>query len=165
VEGASAPILVPEFRFGTELTIKDFGRGPYGHRQLVHGSGGGKVTGSRIQGQLVPPGGDWYLIGDDQCGRLDCRANIRTDDDVLIYMEYLGVLVLTPDVNALFEGSADVASASPQEFFTTPRLETGSENYAWVNRTVFVGQGRISAGPRVDYTVFRVVDSSQPEDR
>jgi hypothetical protein len=166
VEEASVPTLVAEFSFGTELTIKDFGRGPYGHRQLVHGSGGGKVKGSRIHGQLVPPGGDWYLIGDDQCGRLDCRANIKTDDDALIYMQYVGILALTAEVNALFDGGGEVASAPPQEFFTTPRLETGYEKYAWVNRTIFVAQGRISAGPRVDYTVYRVVDSSQQnEDR
>jgi hypothetical protein len=156
VEVASMLALIPEFSFGTELIIHDFGRGPHGHRQLVHGSGGGKVNGARINGHLMPPGGDWFLVGGDQCGRLDCRANIKTDDDALIYMQYLGVLVLTPDVTALLEGRVDVPPTSTQDFFTTPRLETGSGQYAWVNGTVFVGQGRISVGPRVDYTVYRV---------
>ena len=154
----STPRLVAEFSFGTELTIKDFGRGPFGHRQLVHGSGGGKVSGDRINGQLIAPGGDWYLIGDDGCGRLDCRANIKTDDDVLIYMQYTGVLVHTPELNALFAGGTEQAGQAAQYFFTTPRLETGSRKYAWVNRTVFLGQGRMSAGPRVDYTVYRVLN-------
>jgi hypothetical protein len=119
------PILVPEFSFGTELTIKDFRRGPYGHRQLVHGSGGGYLSGARINGQLMAPGGDWYLVGDDQCGHLDCRANIMTDDGVLIYLLYVGVLMHTPNLAPLFEGRTDAASPNAQYFFTTPRLETG----------------------------------------
>ena len=150
------PLLISEFSFGTDLEVHDFGSGPYGRRQLVHGKGGGEVVGDRINGRLMPPGGDWFLVGDDQGGRLDCRANIKTDDDALIYVQYLGILVLTPDVVAMLEGRDTVPSGGEQYFFTNPRLETGDERYAWVNRTMFVAHGRISLGPRVDYRVYRL---------
>ncbi|KIU16031.1 DUF3237 family protein, partial [Mycolicibacterium llatzerense] len=39
---------------------------------------------------------------------------------------------------------------------TTPRLECGDPKYAWVNQTIFVGQGRIQPGPVVEFQVFRV---------
>jgi len=150
------PRLICEFSFGTDLEVHDFGPGPYGHRQLVHGTGGGKVTGDRLNGCLMPPGGDWFLVGDDQGGRLDCRANIKTDDDALIYVQYLGILVLTPDVTAMLAGHNAEPAGGEQYFFTNPRLETGDERYAWVNHTMFLAQGRISPGPRVDYTVYRL---------
>ena len=151
------PHLIREFTFGTDLAVHDFGpAGPYGHRQLVHGTGGGQVTGDRLNGKLMPPGGDWFLVGADQGGRLDCRANIKTHDDALIYVQYLGILVLTPDVAAMLENRGTDSSAGEQYFFTNPRLETGDERYAWVNQTMFLAQGRISPGPRVDYTVYRV---------
>jgi hypothetical protein len=37
-------------------------------------------------------------------------------------------------------------------------METGDERYAWVHRTMFIGQGRAVAGPAVKYRVFRLVN-------
>jgi hypothetical protein len=36
------------------------------------------------------------------------------------------------------------------------RAQAGDERYAWVNQTVFVGQGRIYPGSSVQYRVYRV---------
>ena len=88
----------------------------------------------------MPPGGDWFLVGDDGCGRLDCRTNIKTDDGVLIYVQYLGLIVLTPALVALLEGRDSVAGDEEQYFFTNPRLETG--------RTLRLGQPRHVRRPR-----------------
>lgn len=41
-------------------------------------------------------------------------------------------------------------------FFTNPRLECSDERYAWVNTTMFVGEGRLVAGPAVEYRVYRL---------
>ena len=48
------------------------------------------------------------------------------------------------------ERSSDYAD---HYFRTAPRLETGDERYAWVNRTLFVGEGRLHPGPVVEYRV------------
>ena len=42
-----------------------------------------------------------------------------------------------------------------QYFFTNPRIETGDERYAWLNKTFFVGQGRFRPNQRVEYRVMR----------
>ena len=55
---------------------------------------------------------------------------------------------------ALAEGTE--TAYEDQYFRTTPRLETGDERYAWVNQTVFVGEGRLVPGPRVEFRLFRV---------
>ena len=43
-------------------------------------------------------------------------------------------------------------------FFINPRLETGHKRYAWVNRTIFVGQGRFSRSSSVKFRVYRVAN-------
>ena len=43
-----------------------------------------------------------------------------------------------------------------QYFRTTPRFETGDDRYAWLTRTVFVGEGRLLPHTGVEYRVSRV---------
>ena len=40
-------------------------------------------------------------------------------------------------------------------FCTHVRLESGAEQYSWVNRTLFVGHGRI-ATDGVEYEIYRL---------
>jgi hypothetical protein len=42
-----------------------------------------------------------------------------------------------------------------QYFFTNPRIESGDERYAWVNKTFFIGEGHILPGLAVEYRVWR----------
>jgi hypothetical protein len=42
-----------------------------------------------------------------------------------------------------------------QYFRTTPRLETGDERYAWVNSTLFVGEGRMTEAG-VEYRIYGI---------
>jgi hypothetical protein len=88
-------------------------------------------------------------------GRLDVRAQIETHDNAVLYLTYEGVIEMNERVQtALAEGTE--TAYEDQYFRTTPRLETGDERYAWVNQTVFVGQGRIYPGSGVQYRVYRV---------
>jgi hypothetical protein len=43
-----------------------------------------------------------------------------------------------------------------QYIFVTPRMETGDPRYSWVNQTVFIGEGRVLPGPRIEFRVYRV---------
>jgi len=103
------------------------------------------------------PGGDWFLSGADGYGRIDVRSNIRTVDDALIYMQYHGLVRLSPAVLTMLDGEPDPGGENDQYFFISPRLETGDPRYLWVNQTMFLGEGRVSAGPRVDYSIYRVI--------
>ncbi|HSM67005.1 MAG TPA: DUF3237 domain-containing protein [Ilumatobacteraceae bacterium] len=147
--------LVEECVLHAELTEPNLnvGAGPYGSR-LVATVTGGWVKGDRINGTLVGAGADWLLIGPDGWGRLDVRAQIQTDDGAVIYAQYGGLLELNEaTMGAMATGGA--TGFDDQYFRTTPILETGDERYAWVNTTLFVGEGRLHENG-VEYRLHRV---------
>jgi Protein of unknown function (DUF3237) len=136
------------------------GAGPFGQR-LVVPVPGGELVGERLKGSFVGSAGDWLIVGADGFARLDVRATLETVDGALIYFQYFGLLEMTPGVTAVLGGGDTPTDFGDQYFFTNPRLETGDERYAWVNRTFFVGQGRLtpgSSGPRVEYKLFRLAN-------
>ena len=131
----------------------EVGAGPYGSR-VVATATGGWVKGDRINGTLVGAGADWLLIGPDGWGRIDARAQIQTDDGAVIYAQYGGLLELNEAVmSAVRPGGA--TEFNDQYFRTTPRLETGDERYAWVNTTLFVGEGRMHENG-VEYRIYHL---------
>lgn len=148
------PTLVPLMTITADLEEgQDVGKGPFGNRQIYIVKGG-TFEGSRLKGDVLGGGGDWLLQGPDGVGRLDVRATLQTHDGALVYVQYFGVLAMTP------EAATAIAAGKGTEFgdlhfFTQPRFETGDERYAWLNRVVGVGQGRVI--PRgVQYRVFSV---------
>lgn len=116
---------------------------------------GGSVSGPQIEGELLPGGGDWLLVGSDQIGRVDVRATIRTDDGALIHYETRGVISVPAD------GLARLAAGEPLPFAdtyvrTTPRFETADERYAWLNGIVVLGYNELSQD-HIDYRMYRVL--------
>jgi len=130
------------------------GRGPFGTR-LVAAATGGTVVGPRLTGTIAGPGADWVLAGEDGFGRVDVRLQIRTDDGALVYAIYDGLLELNVAVlGALADPGAETAW-DDQYFRIAPRFETGADRYAWLQRSLFVGRGRIAAHG-VEYELYRV---------
>ena len=125
---------------------------------LFKGAGGGEVTGAGLKGSMMAPGGDWLLMGADGFGRIDVRLFTKTVHGALIYMQYYRLLELSPDVRSILDGGDGRTGHGEQYFFTNPRLQTGDARYLWVNQTMFIGQGQLSAGPRVDYRVYSIVN-------
>ena len=74
-------------------------------------------------------------------------------------VQYSGILEITPKTQAVMTGGDTPTEYGDHYFFTNPRLETGDERYAWVNQTMFIGQGRILSGPAVEYRVYRIAHS------
>jgi hypothetical protein len=152
------PTLIPELQYYADLSIVDVGPGPFGQRTIANVTGG-ELSGDRLKGATVGAGADWLLVGPDGFGRLDVRFTFQTPDGALIYVQYLGVVEITEGMAAVLAGGDRPTDYGDQYFFTTPRMETGDERYAWVNQTVFVGEGRLLPGPRVEYRVYRVANS------
>jgi hypothetical protein len=152
------PDLVHELDIHADLAVTDVGAGPFGQR-LNFTVVGGELVGDRIKGTFDGAGGDWLLLGPDGVGRLDVRFTVRTGDGAHIYVQYFGILKLTPEIQAILGGGSTPTGYGDQYFFMTPRLETGDERYSWVNETVFVGEGRVLPGPAVEYRVYRVANS------
>jgi hypothetical protein len=148
--------LAHEFTISARLApAVQVGEGPFGRRHIREVLGG-EVAGGRISGTVGTGGADWILVGPDGWGRLDVRLTILTDDGAAIYVQYLGVIEYNAAAGAANAGERS-SDYGDHYFRIAPRLETGDERYAWVNRTLFVGEGRLHPGPVVEYRVSRVV--------
>jgi hypothetical protein len=147
--------LVHEFTMTAELAPSvPVGPGPLGDRR-IRPVLGGTVSGERISGRVDSGGGDWILTGADGYGRLDVRLTITTIDGARLYVQYLGVIEYNAAAQAANAGER-ASDYGDHYFRIAPRIETGHERYGWVNRTLFVGEGRLHPGPVVEYRVARV---------
>ena len=133
----------------------DIGNTPNGNRIIVEVNGG-EFEGDRLKGKIRNlSAADWAIVHDGYFN-LDVRATLETHDGALIYLQYFGILEVNEAVGAALggEGTTDYGD---QYFFTNPRLHTGDERYAWVNKIFCVGQGRLLAG-KVEYNVYQVLN-------
>jgi hypothetical protein len=146
--------LVPEFTFHATLgeTLMVNG-GPFGARTVICVTGGW-AKGDRINGQIVGSGADWALLGADGYAQLDVRGQIRTDDGADLFIHYTGSLELNEAAATAAFSDAETSYAD-QYFRTHVRLESGAEQYAWVNRALFVGEGRLTSNG-VEYEIYRL---------
>lgn len=114
----------------------------------------GVIEGPRLQGEVLPGGGDWLLVGSDQIGRVDVRVTLRTHDGALIHYETRGVIKIPSDgLDRLAAG--DTLSFDETYVRTTPKFETADERYTWLNEVVAIGYGVLPPNG-VDYRVYRI---------
>jgi hypothetical protein len=98
----------------------------------------GKAEGPRLQGEVLAGGGDWIVVGDDNIGRLDVRATIRTHDGEMVYVTNAGRVAFDDEAQTRFLAGETVAF-DDMHARAAPLFETGSDPYRWLNRTVAVG--------------------------
>lgn len=128
------------------------GDGPFGRRSVA-AIGGGRAVGERINGELVGPGADWAVLGGDGYFQIDVRTQIRTADGAVLLLTYTGALEVNDRARKALAGGE--TGFDDQYCRTHVRLESGAERYRWVNRTLFVGQGRLTPDGIV-YDIARV---------
>jgi Protein of unknown function (DUF3237) len=116
---------------------------------------GGVVDGPSLQGELLPGGGDWLLVGSDSVGRVDVRATIRTHDGALIHYEARGIIKIPADGLARL-AAGEVLPFAETYVRTTPKFETADERYAWLSEIVAVGYNILSPN-HIDYRIFKVL--------
>lgn len=127
---------------------------PVGSR-LTFITTGGVIEGPKLEGELLPGGGDWLLVGSDGTGRVDVRATLRTHDGALIHYESRGIIKIPADgMQRLAEG--EVLPFDETYVRTTPRFETADERYAWLSEVVAVGYNILSPN-HIDYRIYRVL--------
>ena len=87
---------------------------------------GGSFEGELLRGKVLAGGGDWVTAKGDGTFELDLRVTLETDDGALIHMTFTGV---RDDANHYFR--------------TLPHFETAAPQYAFLNRLLAVGIGKI----------------------
>src|SRR5438445_5551759 len=103
---------------------------PHGTR-IIAPISSGTFEGPRLRGKVLAGGADWTTLRSDGVLELDLRITLETDDGALVHMTFFGM-------------RDDVAGRG--YFRTTPRFETAAPRYAFLNRVITVGAGRIQDG-------------------
>ena len=102
---------------------------PAGDRMIFEVESG-TLTGERLDATVEgAAGADWLVVGPDGTGSLDVRILVRTHDDALVFIQYLG--------------RVDLAAGPGAPIYCTPRFDTGDERYAWLNKVQAAAKGAI----------------------
>ena len=68
--------------FKAEITLappQELGEAPHGRRRIIPITGG-RVSGERLSGRVLPGGADWQVVRADGVAELDARYTIETGD-------------------------------------------------------------------------------------
>jgi hypothetical protein len=119
--------------------ITELGRGRAGQRRIIP-IVGGRITGPCFNGEIMDVGADWQTVFDGGLAELDTRYAFRTDDGAVIEIRNFGFRHGSEDIMKRVAAGEQV---DPSSYYmrTHARLETGHPDYAWVNRTLFIGVG------------------------
>jgi hypothetical protein len=125
-----------------EITLaeaQELGDTPVGRRRIIPITGG-RFTGERLAGRVLPGGADWQVVRPDGVADLDARYTLETADGALIYVRNKGY---RHGPAAVLERLRAGEVVDPALYYmrTTPRFETGDARYAWLNAMVCVATG------------------------
>ena len=126
-----------------EITLAEpleLGTTGLGRRRIIPITGG-RFTGARLAGTVLPGGADWQIVLADGTALLEARYTLRTDEGALVLVQNRGVRHGPPEVLARLARGED---PDPSLYYmrTTPVFETAAPQLAWLNRIVCVGTGR-----------------------
>lgn len=134
--------LALDFAFSLEVTVAaplELGETPVGRRRIIPITGG-RVTGPKLSGRVLPGGADWQTIRVDGTGELEARYTLAADDGALIGVVHRALRHGPPEVvRKLAAGEA--VDPGAYYFRGTPVFETAAPTHLWLTRTVFVARG------------------------
>ena len=136
----ATPALVHVTDLQAEVTQPiDIGMTPHGLRRIIPISGG-KVTGPRLNGRMLPGGADFQVWRSDGCTEIHARYVIETDAGALIYVENTGIRHGPPEAMERLARGEPVDPALIY-FRTVAKLETSAPELAWLTRRIFLCSG------------------------
>ena len=148
------PELEPLFRAEIALApAQELGDTPRGRRRIIPIIGG-RFSGPRLSGKVLPGGADWQLIRADGVAELDARYTLETADGALVYVRNRGY---RHGPREAIERLARGEAVDPASYYmrTTPWFETSAPQHAWLNCTLCVATGARRANA-VELEVFAV---------
>jgi hypothetical protein len=130
----------PIFSIRCELAnILDLGPAPFGHRRVVNILGG-PVTGTKLNGRVLPGGADWQIVAKDGSADIHARYTIESEAGALIQVDSKGVRHGPPHVMARLAQGEEVDPAR-YYFRTVMRFETAHPTTLWLNRILALARG------------------------
>lgn len=128
----------------TDLVVElarphEMGTCPAGTRRIIPIIGG-TANGPLLSGRILPIGADWQTVLAGGIADLDARYAIETADGAVVEVISQGIRHASPEVHARIASGEQV---DPCEYYmrTAIRLESGSADYSWVNRSLFLAHG------------------------
>ena len=134
----------PKLTFVADVAVElgpvtGLGMGRGGDRRIVPILGG-TVSGQDLAGRILPVGADWQTVYRDGLTWIDTRYAMETVDGAVIEIVNQGYRFGPEDIIAEI-ASGGVVDPHDYTMRTVARLETGHPDYAWVNRSFFIGAG------------------------
>ncbi|MFM2422919.1 MAG: hypothetical protein RL291_1449 [Pseudomonadota bacterium] len=149
----SVPVPSLVHAFDVEADVDppiDVGQVGTGQRRMIPITGG-RVSGPKLNGTVLPGGIDYQLIRPDLTAEIHARYVIETSAGAKIYVENTGLRHGPPDViQKLIRG--EPVDPALIYFRTSPRFETASADHAWMMKSLFVCSG--ARAPRGVYLRF-----------
>lgn len=101
---------------------------------------GGPVYGPRLQGRVLPGGGDWQAIAPGGLTSILARYSIEAADGTVIGVTNGGLRAAAPEVIDKLTRGIEVG---PDEYYfrTSPVFDVCAGPHDWMRRHVFVGRG------------------------
>ena len=153
-EGQDPPALEALFsyRLAALADVQILGELPEGARANFINGGDVQVRGARVNGHMLPWGGDWLTVRRDGVALLDVRNVIETVEGARILYRYRGVADLGEDGFARFVAG----DPPPAPLRGAPLMSTGHPDFLWLNRLQCVVAGAILPGEPSELTVYAV---------
>ncbi|PZF62125.1 hypothetical protein DEI92_01025 [Curtobacterium sp. MCBD17_034] len=143
--------LEPAFTIDIQVGVMtDIGATPRGRRRYI-GAASGNIRGERVDGRLLQ-GGDWVLETPDGFAHADIRYVFETADGAFLYIQGSGLMEMNAAFGRALSGQAETR-AGDHYIRTDFVVETGDEQYAWMNTTMFVAETTFSPGLSLHYAV------------
>jgi hypothetical protein len=133
--------------------IVTMGAAPLGERRVVQISGG-HFEGPQMRGEVLG-GADWQIVRADGAIELDARYAIKDMRGGIVQVVSQGMRHGPPEVLARLARGEDV---SPDQYFfrTIMRFETGTDELAFLNKTIAVATAERKAR-RVELQAWRLL--------
>lgn len=160
--GGKPPAFFPAVEWEFDVRIQWDGRHPTGvfnaGQRIYNVALGGEFAGPRLQGRVVPGGGDWALMrpadapfeGNSKVERLftfDARYMLQTSDGVYIYVTNRGYGSRPPDTGGEVKKRRGISTP----IFDTPLVSA----YAFLSQNVYIGLSE-ALGEQTLMHVYRV---------
>jgi hypothetical protein len=145
---------VMTYRFRTRGPLGETAGSPLGNRQYWEMTEG-TLTGNGINARIAMPGGAWTKLSPDGCSRPDVRVQLVTDDGMMILLHYTGLI----QVNDGFRQAAVNNTATDFEdhyMRMVMQFDTGAKKYEWMNKYLFLAEGRLHGTNEVEYRIYQV---------